>query len=141
LRARLQGDPSAVIPALWQRFAPHIGRIPTQIGAMVAYGLCLQSAPDGQGCDYVAGCEVRDFSALPADWSKVNIPAQYYAVFAHAQHASKLQNTIHAIFTEWLPGSDRQTAPGPLSFFERYGTGFNPQTGLGDIEVWLPIIA
>jgi AraC family transcriptional regulator len=25
-------------------------------------------------------------------------------------------------------------------FFERYGEKFNPQTGTGDIEVWVPIV-
>lgn len=138
LRLTSVGDPGQEIPALWQRFAPHIGRITGQQGA-VAYGLCLHAAA---GVDYVAGCAVADFSGVPREWSCVTIPAQRYAIFAHRQHASTSQHTVQAIFTIWLPRSGYQALQGgvgSLSFLERYGEGFNPQTGLGDIEIWLPI--
>jgi len=43
-----------------------------------------------------------------------------------------------------LPESGYQpprAAAGAPDFFERYGEGFNPLTGMGDIEVWIPIAA
>lgn len=65
------------------------------------YGVCL--APfEGAAIDvfeYVSGVEVRDFSGLSAEWSRV--PA----------------------------------------LLERYGESFDPMTGLGDIEVRIPIQA
>jgi AraC family transcriptional regulator len=44
---------------------------------------------------------------------------------------------------QWLPtsGHERAKAQGPPDFFERYGEGFDPQTGYGDIEVWVPVKA
>jgi AraC family transcriptional regulator len=72
----------------------------------------------------------------------VNVPAQRYAVFAHSEHVSKLRNTCEAIWRQWLPNSGHEfarPAPGAPDFFERYGPGFNPQTGMGDIEVWVPV--
>lgn len=139
-------DPPAELPALWQRFAPFIGHVPRQVSG-VAFGVCMQ-APQGEdrsddACsDYVAGCEVEDFAEIPADWARVTIPPQRYAVFAHPGSASQLQHTVQAIFTEWLPRSGCETVspgPGVVGFFERYGPGFDPRSGSGDIELWLPL--
>lgn len=141
LLLRQLNDPSKELPALWQRFAPFIGRVPRQVPS-AAYGLCIRAA-EGNACsDYVAGCEVADFSEIPADWARVTIPAQRYAVFAHAGNTSRLQHTVHAIFTEWLPRSGCEPIadePGAVGFFERYGPGFDPRSGRGDIELWLPL--
>src|SRR5216684_7202194 len=76
------------IPELWQRFGPHIGNIPGQVGR-VAYGLCFNAlSPDG--VDYLVGVEVSNSSDLPGDFSIANIPAQKYAVFFHREHVSKM---------------------------------------------------
>lgn len=141
LRARVDG--AATAPALWARFAPHFGRVPGEVDR-VGYGLCLPAADGEAGCfDYVAGCAVNDFAGVPADWAQVSIPAQRYAVFVHRQHVSKIRDTIDAI-SRWLPGSGHEIAPAgadQVGFFERYGEGFDPHTGCGDIEVWVPVKA
>jgi len=72
----------------------------------------------------------------------LQLPARRYAIFAHRGHVSTLQQTIAAIFSQWLPQSGQRVTPpaaGALGFIERYGEGFNPQSGRGDIEVWLPL--
>ena len=131
------------ISAQWQRFVPHIGKIPGQVGSK-AYGLVF-GAPNSVGIDYLTGVEVSSSSAgLPREFSVVSIPAQKYAVFAHREHVSKLRDTIDAIWHKWLPNSGHQTARGSSeapSFFERYTEEFNPQTGMGGIKVWIPIQA
>ena len=72
------------IPQLWQRFGPYIGHIPGQIGS-VAYGVCCNS--DGAGnFDYIAGVEVSSFADLADEFSRIQIPAQTYAVFSLALH-------------------------------------------------------
>lgn len=140
LRGRV--NEAAAAPALWARFAPHFGRVPGAADR-VGYGLCLPAADGEAGCfDYVAGCAVNDFAGVPADWARVSIPAQRYAVFAHRQHVSKIRDTIDAIFSRWLPGSGCTVVPAGedrVAFFERYGEGFDPHTGSGDIEVWVPV--
>jgi AraC family transcriptional regulator len=124
------------IPELWQRFATHIGSIPGQVGR-VAYGLCF-NGPDG--IDYLAGVEISSASGLPDEFSFATIPAQKYAVFSHREHVSKLYETLDAI-DKWLPGSGLNVSRGAEapSFFERYSEEFNPQTGMGGMEVWVPI--
>lgn len=135
-------DPAA-IPALWQRFAANAGRVPAL--GRVGYGLCLRPA-DGEAdcCDYVAGCAVADFEPVPADWARVRIPAQRYAVFPHRGHVSQLRDAIDAVFSRWLPAAGCEPVPAgveEVGFFERYGEGFDPRAGRGDIEIWVPIKA
>jgi hypothetical protein len=80
------------MPAEWQRFAPHIGKIPGQLG-WVAYGLCFNAlSPDG--IDYLGGVEVSSSSSLHGEFSVATIPAQKFAVF---QHVSRLRETLDAI--------------------------------------------
>jgi AraC family transcriptional regulator len=126
------------IPTLWQRFTPYLGHIPGQVGR-IAYGVCF---PSSDGFDYLSGVEVASSSGLPEDFSVVTMPVQRYAVFAHRGHVSKLHETCDAIEREWLPRSQYAFAhgmPGAPGFFERYGEDFDPHTGSGDVEVWVPI--
>jgi AraC family transcriptional regulator len=127
------------MPSLWQRFVPHIGSIPGQVGR-VAYGLCFNAqSPDGM--DYMVGVEVSSTSHHREEFNVICIPAQKYAVFSHREHVSKLRETLEAV-DKWLPGSGLQiacgTADGP-DFFERYSEEFDPRTGMGGMEVWVPI--
>ena len=131
------GDQDA-INALWQRFAPHIGKVPGQVGGMVAYGAVSGSAT---GVDYLAGVEVTDTSNLPDGFSHVRLPAQKYAVFTHEGHVSKLFDTCTQIWRTWYPQSGLQHAQtaGAPQFFERYGEEYDPPKGVGGIEVWVPV--
>jgi AraC family transcriptional regulator len=138
LRGHYTNETMRDIPALWQRFAPYIGRIPGQVGH-VAYGVCF---PLADGFDYLAGVEVLSATELPEAFNTVTMPVQRYAVFSHRGHISKLQDTCNAIEREWLPRSQYAFVhglPGTPGFFERYGESFDPQVGAGDVEVWVPI--
>ena len=138
LRSRYTTKTMNGIPAQWERFGPHLGNIPGQVGR-VAYGLCFNAlSPDG--IDYLAGVEVSSSSGLP-DFSVVTIPAQKYAVFPNREHVSELRETLDAI-DKWLPESGLEVAYGfaeTPSFFERYSEEFDPRTGMGGMEVWIPI--
>ena len=48
-----------------------------------------------------------------------------------------LRRTHYTIWNKWLPDSDKLTADAPN--FERYGKQFDPLTGLGPIELWVPV--
>ena len=125
------------IPALWQRLVTY-RHIPGKIGSAY-YGLCFK-VPDG--IDYLCGVEVPGTAELPEEFNHVSIPAQTYAVFAHRDHVSKLRNTMEAIEQNWFPRSGYKIARPPRgapNFFERYGAGFDPRSGIGDIEVWIPV--
>ena len=89
---------------------------------------------EGEGFRYLTGVEVASTDGLPDDLSAVRLPANTYAVFRHPGHVSTIRSTCQHVH-EWLPKSGFEHAGTP-SFFERYGEGFNPHTGLGDIEGW-----
>jgi len=139
LREHYTSETMKNMPELWLRFGPHIGNVPGQMGR-VAFGLCFNAlSPDG--LDYFAGVEVSGSSALPGEFSLASIPAQKYAVFSHREHVSKLHETLNAI-DKWLPESGLEVACGTAeapSFFERYSEEFDPRTGMGGMEVWVPI--
>jgi AraC family transcriptional regulator len=139
LRDHYTSETMKNMPELWRRFAPHIGKIPGQVGR-IAYGLCFNAlSPDG--IDYLAGVEVSSSLSLPSEFSVATLPAQKYAVFSHREHVSKLYETLDAV-DKWLPGSGHEVSSGPAespNFFERYSEEFNPQTGMGGMEVWIPI--
>lgn len=124
-------------PAQWERLAS-FGRVPGAV-SRVHYGLCFLRS---DGIDYLCGVEVAEVAGLPAEFRHVSIPEQKYAVFSHREHVSKLHDTMEAIQRSWFPGSGHEIArpvDGTPDFFERYGEGFDPRTGTGDIEVWIPV--
>jgi AraC family transcriptional regulator len=125
----------AGIPNLWHQFHRTIDHIPARIGP-AAYGVCC-NGDDAGNFDYVAGVEVADFSDLPREFARVRIPEARYAVFTHAEHISTIRRTINTIWNHWLPASGMKAADAPS--FERYDENFDPATGNGGLEVWVPV--
>jgi AraC family transcriptional regulator len=135
LGERISQETSAGIPGLWQRFHQHVQDLPGRVGP-VAYGVCCNGDDTGN-FDYVAGVEVADFSDLPREFSRVRIPAQRYVVFTHTEHVSSIRRTVNTIWNRWLPASGHIVADAPN--FERYDEKFDPVTGNGGLEIWVPI--
>ncbi len=136
---RYSAETTANIPAQWQRFAPHLGRVPGQVNTRdqhVAYGVCCNMDEEGN-IEYITGVEVTDFKQLPADWARIRIPAQRYAVFTHEGHISLIRSAWQTVFNKALPESDLKMTDAPS--FERYDERFNPATGMGGVEIWIPI--
>jgi AraC family transcriptional regulator len=125
----------AGIPNQWQRFHQKVGDIPDRVG-QVAYGVCC-NGDDSGNFDYIAGVEVSDFSDLPREFSRVRIPEQRYAVFTHRDHISSIRRTVNTIWNHWLPASSLKAADAPS--FERYDENFDPLTGNGGLEIWVPV--
>lgn len=125
----------AGIPSQWQRFHQVVAGIPGRNGK-VAYGVCC-NGDDAGNFDYVAGVEVTDFSDLPREFQSVRIPGQKYAVFTHAEHISTIRRTVNTIWNHWLPASGMKAADAPN--FERYDETFDPGTGNGGLEIWIPV--
>jgi AraC family transcriptional regulator len=85
----------------------------------------------------MTGVEVGDFAALPPERGRVRMPAQCCTWFAHRDHIATIRRTWKTIWTRWLPESGRELADAP--FFECYGESFDPRTGTGGLEIWLPL--
>lgn len=132
---RYRFETTAGIPAQWQEFNQQFGHVPGQLGE-VAYGVCC-NFDDSGNFDYVCGAEVGNFSDLPDTFSRVRIGAARYAVFSHRKHISMLPQTVSAIWNEVLPRLGLLVADAPN--FERYGSDFDPHSGNGLVEIWIPV--
>ncbi|MGF6173598.1 AraC family transcriptional regulator [Ensifer sp. 4252] len=127
------------IPSLWQRFNAHFGNIPGQKGN-VAYGVCNQNDGEAGTFRYMAAAEVDDTGALPTGFTSIKLPKQRYAVFLHRGHISSIATTAHHIFGTWLPEAGLQHGETP-DLIERYDERFDPHSGMGVVEIWVPIQA
>jgi AraC family transcriptional regulator len=134
VRARYRMDNNQGIPAQWAAFDALCPSIPAVHGE-VFYGVC---SDHGDGSfDYLAGVEVANTAALPPGVDTVTLVAGDYAVFEHRGHIADFQKTIHAIWTQQVPQRQIRLAQAPN--FELYDARFDPKTGLGTVEIWLPL--
>ena len=122
------------IPSQWNRLMPLVGRISGKQGS-VFYGVCWNFQLEC-GFDYLAGVEVGAMNALPAGLSHLRLAPQNYAVFFHREHVSSLPETLDAIWI-WLRENNREAAEAPS--FECYTEAFDSNTGLGGVEIWMPV--
>lgn len=90
-------------------------------------------------CQYLAGVEVRDLSLIDDVLIGIRIPAQRYAIFWHSGHVTTIASTVYAIFGEWLPRSGLSIGGFP-DLIECYNDRFDPQSGWGGFELWLPLL-
>ncbi|KVV02379.1 MULTISPECIES: GyrI-like domain-containing protein [Pseudomonas] len=135
LGGRFNQDTSGNIPELWERFIRDMGGIANQEGEET-YGVCCN--PDGQGgFEYIAGVAISKLDDLPERFRWVELQPQEYAIFEHRGALASLSQTFQAIWQQWLPASGYSAADAPE--FERYSADFNPGTGTGVLEIWLPI--
>jgi AraC family transcriptional regulator len=133
---RFETSKPLLVAGLGERYNCESGAaIPGRVG-QVAYGVCC-NGDDAGNFDYIAGVEVSDFSDLPREFSSVRIPEQKYAVFTHRDHISTIRRTVNTIWNQWLPASGLKAADAPN--FERYDESFDPLTGNGGLEIWVPI--
>jgi AraC family transcriptional regulator len=132
---RYNHENGAGIPGQWQRFHQSVANTPGRIGP-VAYGVCC-NGDDAGNFDYIAGVEVADFSDLPREFARVRIAEAKYAVFTHSDHISTIRRTVNTIWNHWLPASGLKLADAPN--FERYDANFDPLTGNGGLEIWVPV--
>jgi AraC family transcriptional regulator len=123
------------VPALWTRFIPEalkLGAVTETYGAVFAH--------DG-GVDYMAAIAVASAGSLPTGWTSTRLPAQAYAIFPHDAHVSRISETVAAAH-RWLARSGHEPVPGDAGrpdFLEHYGEAFDPQTGMGGMEAWVPV--
>jgi AraC family transcriptional regulator len=129
------------IPAHWERFAKYIGKVPNEVGH-AAYGLCFNFVKTPFSFDYMCAVEISAAGHLPDNFVIAEIPAQRYAIFRHDEHVAKIRDTIDAMWNRWLPNSGHTALVGQPEkpyMIERYGEAFDPQKGMGDIQLWIPL--
>jgi len=141
VKGRFTGPDLGKHSALWQSLAVHLGKIPGQV-ASITYGVCYNIIPSPFSFEYMAGVEIFEASALLADFIVVRVPEMRYAIFTHRGHVSTLSKTIDTIHQNWLPNSGLQLVqgiPDAPQLLERYDERFDPGTGTGEMELWIPM--
>lgn len=123
------------IPAQWERLRPWLGAIPGAVPD-ITWGVCCATGNPGL-LDYYAGVELEAARDVPPGLRLVEVPAQDYAKFGFDSHISTLPGAVQAIWSDWVPAARMKAGHGPS--LERYGAEFDPVTGEGGYEIWLPV--
>jgi AraC family transcriptional regulator len=135
LQAHYSYDATTGIPGQWQRFMSFAAAI-AQRRPGIPIGSASNVDADGN-FDYLCAVEVAAFSTMPADCVRVSIPAHRYAIFEHRDHISTIQQTYAAIWDEWLPAHQLLCSDAPS--IERHQETFDPRTGDGGVDIWIPV--
>lgn len=125
------------IPSLWEKFNAWHTHIQNGV-EHAAYGASL-SYSEEDGCEYMCGIEVSSAADLPRELTSRTIPAATYAMFRQPGHITLIRPTIATIWMTWLPQSAYVADEKPM--IEYYGRSFNPATGEGGFEIWMPVKA
>ena len=123
------------IPAQWQRFMPSFRDIPDKCDP-IPVGISLAIDQDGD-FEYFCAAQVSQAPALAPAFVHLAVPAQRYAVFQHRGHVVTIRSTYAAIWNHWLPASGGMASEAPI--LERHNRTFDPTTGLGGLEIWVPV--
>lgn len=135
-RRHAMSNPSG-IPGQWQEFNGFFGNIDGQLGRS-AYGVVDTGAAPQDEFDYTCAAEITEGAEPPRELISLRIPAQTYAIFTHKGHVTSIRSTIGAAYGDSLPRSGREASV-DAGFIEHYGPAFDPRTGNGDIEIWVPL--
>jgi len=123
------------IPEQWARFMRAYQHIPHKADC-APVGISIGFDGDGE-FDYLCAVQVVDGGWAPPELARLDVAAQSYAVFQHRGHVATIRSTYTAIWNHWLPESGRTARDAPI--IERHNPAFDPGTGLGGLEIWIPV--
>jgi AraC family transcriptional regulator len=126
------------VPAQWQRLTPYLGSIPHALNDGAAYGIVVDLFFGSDTFQYVNGLEVSAIHDLPPELTALRLPAQRYAAFTHPGHVSTMRTTVHTIFARRIDELRLDVGDFP-NFVEYYGPRFDPEAGVGEVEIWVPL--
>jgi AraC family transcriptional regulator len=137
LTQRYTAATNHAIPQQWQTFAPYLGHVPGQRPDSGSLGVCYDFNPDDGSFAYLSAVELQGATAVDAPLCRVDLPKARYLVFTIATHISTVGAAWAAIYNDWLPKSGLKIAAAPT--FEFYDGRFDPMTGNGGFEIWIPL--
>jgi AraC family transcriptional regulator len=124
------------IPGQWQEFMTRYEEIDNKAETIP---VSVTTDMDGEGNFlYLTGVVVTSAGTPAKGLVAQSIPAQTYAVFRHSGHTSETPKTYAAIWDQWVPQSGKVVSDGP--WLEKHLPTFNTRTGLGGIEIWIPVM-
>lgn len=129
-------DTRIAIPQQWEQFVSLLrSRMPNALNATM-YGVSWNTKADCS-FDYLTGFESSIEETIPNDLEAIRIPPHRYAVFAHTTHVSAMPKTFDLIWSRWAPACGLKIADAPC--LERYTQEFDAQSGMGGMEIWIPL--
>jgi AraC family transcriptional regulator len=135
LADRFTRDTISRIPALWEKFIPRLKEIKHRKG-WITYGACI-GTPDKE-LEYTAAVEVDEPGPVPEGMVALTLGAGAYALFTHEGHIRDIGKTWDAITHQWMK-EEGYIHRDKAHDFERYDERWNPQTGEGPVDIYLPI--
>ncbi|MEM7002261.1 MAG: AraC family transcriptional regulator [Pseudomonadota bacterium] len=132
LTRHYQASEGAHIPDQWGQFNQSFALT----AASPAFGVCYNTTEAG-AMDYMCGAAPEHIDQAPGDAFTLKLPAQTYAVFSHDGHVAEIRHVWAAIWNEGLASAGLTAAQGPQ--LEHYRPEFDPDTGAGGYEIWIPV--
>jgi AraC family transcriptional regulator len=128
------------IGALWGRFVPRMHEIKNR--KPYDLGVCASKHPiivkkDGDTFIYVAAVAVENADHVPDGMVVCDIPESTFAVFTHSGPIMNIKHTCEYIWGTWLPESGYELTDTPD--YELYDSRFDPKTGSGEVDIYVPI--
>jgi AraC family transcriptional regulator len=130
-------DHTRPIAQQWQEFIPEHAGIGPKLQP-VPVGV-VRALDDQGNFDYGCASEVTARAEAPTGLKRLRLAPQLYAVFTHRGHVSALDGSYGAVWDVWIPNSD-DYAPVNAPSLERHLPTFDPRTGNGGVELWVPVI-
>lgn len=127
------------ISAQWRALAESADIIPA-LPPRLGYGVGLGIDREAKTMDYFCGFVVSSADRVPESMSCLALPLLRCVVFQHSSHVSRILCTLEVIFGSVLAAEDmRPAGDGAPGFIQRYAESFNPETGLGGLELLVPV--
>jgi AraC family transcriptional regulator len=126
------------IPAQWQTFMRElVHRVPQRVpGIPFSISADLR---DDLTFAYITAVEVSRIDEVPPPLVSIRVPARRWAVFHHGGHVSAIPATYAAIWDYGFHDQGLTVEAAPS--MERHCPTFDPSTGEGGVEIWMPIAA
>jgi AraC family transcriptional regulator len=135
---RLGVGEASVAAELWQSFMAQAHHLVAQSREPpIGIG---RTTPDSDAVDYACAVIVDKGTRIPKGLSRIEVPARDYAVFPHKGHVCTIGATYAAIWDGRLPASGLRIEEHGMCL-ERHRDTFDPTTGLGGVDIWMPLPA
>ncbi len=129
-----------LIPELWSDFTDQLSSMPGVTGN-ATYGACIdmvEGTGPNSGFVYMAAIEVDTKDAPPEGMVAVDVPAGRYARFSFKGPIKNFPQWIDVVWREYFPASGLKHRDAPD--FERYDDRWDPESGNGVVEYYIPIV-
>jgi len=133
IRSFSTNDSNTAIPQFWNDYFTK--GLDKAVCPML--GVCLPTQPGSKDFEYGIGCETQYVNQLPQEFTKVEIPANTWAIFkCIGPMPDAIQAMWKRVYSEWLPHSNYELV---LGYDFEYYTGGDTSSQNYESEIWIPV--